>query len=98
MIDEARHKGQKACPVESIAHGREFMIAASTCSVGVREPPHRAGILTIGIEEDVPIHAHRELVTGRHLDRGLHVQILAGDLRSVWLSSCPTAAPDAGWT
>src|SRR5262245_40973965 len=33
--------------MESIAHDRKFMIAASTYSVGVREPPHRAGILTI---------------------------------------------------
>src|SRR5215468_10072719 len=47
LIDEARYKGQQACPVESIVHDRKFMIAASTCSVGVREPPHRAGILTI---------------------------------------------------
>src|SRR5215831_9972945 len=47
LVDEARHKGQKACPMESIAHDRKFMIAASTCSLGVREPPHRTGILTI---------------------------------------------------
>src|SRR5215471_204774 len=47
LIDKARYKGQQACPVESIVHDRKFMIAASTCSVGVREPPHRAGILTI---------------------------------------------------
>jgi len=34
LVDEARHKGQKVCPMESIAHDRKFMIAASTCSVG----------------------------------------------------------------
>jgi CubicO group peptidase (beta-lactamase class C family) len=33
--------------MESIAHDRKFMIATSTCSVGIREPPHLAGILTI---------------------------------------------------
>ena len=32
------------------------------------------------IEEDVAVHAHRELVPGRDLDRWLYVEIAAGDL------------------
>ena len=26
LVDEARHKGQKVCPMESIMHGRTFII------------------------------------------------------------------------
>jgi len=76
LVDEARHKGQKACPMESIAHDRKFMIAASTCSVGVREPPHRAGILTI-----------RDLSWGLLYDADDERAV--GQARSRWRSGLP---------
>src|SRR5262249_4874796 len=32
LVDEARHKGQNACPVKSIVHGRTFIINDSYIS------------------------------------------------------------------
>jgi hypothetical protein len=35
LIDKARYKGQQPCPVESIAHGRTFIIDDTTSRIAL---------------------------------------------------------------